>query len=570
VASYDQWNSAITQYVTSGIPRGSPVYLSIDGAVLKEIGEMFSLPTTYGDEWPDDFVESVRSHCVVDGAVNLGAMNAFDSGGLPRSVGFLALMVLSAYHMMEEETEGTVISEINYFTRLNRLLGFAVERGRPPGLAPAGVEEHLWLHWNSWLVRNDWLPSARKGDAIANRYVAYPLSQSLLREADRERLERMYRKGSRDLELRRDWDRDQVFRWLCISAGQMGSAHLRGLFAEADLRRREALADAAFDVYTAVDWQDEGSQDHGFRQRRLVGGLYRMEDPVADTIDYLLYVREPRRARGLQLTVAKGSEACYLVEDRRGWFVPLWAESPDGGVRYPVSGDPQFKEVFLPSRAFWVLVQDPDSPESGVYATWGTPALGETFLLLCRAELAGQMAILEDEGLISWRAAPPLRGHPGWVEYRDCMVLSPNWGDLVAAEPDLVESLRPRTTASVSLAGGLNVSCQGGWLQGHCPEVKIFTFEDVVNLRITGVGSEVPLFEEEVESSGPARMPGLDPGHYLLQVYARGKPITQRILRVIAWESLQYNLPAKRYSLGLGNWYVEGAMLKRKSKEVSR
>ena len=88
-------------------------------------------------------------------------------------------------------------------------------------------------------------------------------------------------------------------------------------------------------------------------------------------------------------------QAYPLREDRKGWFQPLWPEDPAGGISYEVSGHQQVKELVLPERGFWILVRDSENEDSGIFAGWGPPGLGKTFLLLCRKEYTEQMEVFQ-------------------------------------------------------------------------------------------------------------------------------------------------------------------------------
>ena len=187
MATYDEWNKAIAEYFVSGLSSGSTVYLSVDEDALMEIGARFEKSEIDLDTWVEDFTEAVRSKCVIGDTVYLPQGSGYQSDQIPRCVAFLAAMVLAAHYMIGEETEDETILQTNYFTRLRQVLGLSDEEtGRPEGLLPAGIEENLWLTWNRWLIGNGWLHSAEHGQSNYNKFINYPLSQALLREADQE------------------------------------------------------------------------------------------------------------------------------------------------------------------------------------------------------------------------------------------------------------------------------------------------------------------------------------------------------------------------------------------------
>ncbi len=389
MATYDKWNKAIAEYFVSGLSSGATVYLSVDEAALMDIGARFEQSEIDHVNWVEDFIEAVQSKCAIGDTVYLPRGSGYQSDRILPCVAFLAAMVLAAHYMIGEETEGEIISQINYFKRLRQVLGLSDEEtGRPEGLLPAGIEEDLWLIWNRWLIGNGWLHSAEHGQSNYNKFINYPLSQALLREADQEVLERLFRQQVNSGQLSRVCDRDTISFW--VRNQQFGSRHLRDLIQESDFRRYEAVTDAVFEVYTSIDWDQEFDATSGIRQigkRRMTAHLYRVEDGVMGDVKYYIYPRQPRQLGGETLTVVHNNSVYPLREERQGWFMPLkWRVDPAGGVSYEVRGHPQIKELMLPERKFWILTCDPENETSGVFAGWKHPGLGENFILLCKKE----------------------------------------------------------------------------------------------------------------------------------------------------------------------------------------
>jgi hypothetical protein len=439
------------------------------------------------------------------------------------------------------------------------------KRGRPEGLRPAGVEENLWQIWNWWLIREGWLPSAEPGQSIIYKYINYPLSQALLREGDKERLERRFREEEKTGKLSRTWDRDKLGTWLRGYSLQFSSKYLRELIMESDPRRYEAIVDAVYEVYISIDWDQEISQTRRIgrltTQRRLMAGLYRIEDPIMGTCDYYLYPRQPKRWRGGNLEVIRDAKSYPLREDRPGWCLPLWPELPSGGISYEVRGDTQIKELVLPERGFWLLVRDPENEESGVFASWGHPGLGETFLLLCRKEYDEQMEIFRQEDLLKWDHIFSIDDE--WVEYRECMILSPSWDGVIPQREDLYDALKPTVSATISLKGGLRAPRQGGWLEGYEPEVTIVAFDDSVELKVLDVSCpDETIMNEIVNTNQIICLPSLNPGNYLVEARIAGKLAVQRTLRILSWDAIDCAQPEYPFDVKVGTFALRGAVIK--------
>lgn len=561
MASYEQWNTAIADYFVSGLPTGATVYLSVDEDALMDIGRRFLRTGSENKDWAEDFLLAVRNRCAVGDEVRLGRVRDVAADGLPNCVAFLGAMVLAAHRMADEEA----ITESNYFTPLRRVLGLTDgESGRPRGLQ-SGVEESLWLLWNRWILRKGFLPSAERGQGSA-KYIHYALSQALLRDGDKRRLARVFREAARSHKISREWDRDKLSAWLRMNAGLFNTQHLRELFQEAEPTRYEAIVDAVFDLYDTLDWtgrEQPGSAGRRATQRRIIGGLYRAEDPLAGSISYLLYPREPKRWEGANLHVLKDGKSHPLREERPGWFMPLWPEDPAGGKRYSVRGDAEVRELVLPERDFWIFVRDQENEDSGVLASWRHPGIYESFILLCRKKRASNMEMLSQAGLLRWDHEFHLtETGRGWVEYRECVITSPDWGEVLAESNDLFDALWPSASATIALRGGLRIPQQRGWLEGYGPEVAIHAFEESLRLVVRDVAHiDSPIIDEMVETNQYFELPVKTRGDYLIQVYDGGRLLAQQVFRILPWRSLTCAEPQQSYSVRLGSSTLQGALI---------
>lgn len=561
MASYEQWNAAIADYFVSGLPTGATVYLSVDEDALMDIGRRFLRTGSENKDWAEDFLLAVRAQCFAGDEVRLGRVRDAAVDGLPNCVAFLGAMVLAAHRMADEEA----ITESNYFTPLRRVLGLTdSESGRPRGLQ-SGVEESLWLLWNRWILRKGFLPSAERGLGSA-KYIHYALSQALLRDGDKRRLARVFREAARSHRISREWDRDKLSAWLRMNAGLFNTQHLRELFQEAEPTRYEAIVDAVFDLYDTLDWtgrEQPVSAGRRVTQRRIIAGLYRAEDPLAGSISYLLYPREPKRWEEANLYVLKDGKSQPLREERPGWFMPLWPEDPAGGKRYQVRGDAEVRELVLPERDFWIFVRDQENEDSGVLANWRHPGIYESFFLLCRKKHASNMEMLSQAGLVRWDHEFHLtETGRGWVEYRECVITSPDWGEVLAERNDLFDALWPNASATIALRSGLRIPQQRGWLEGYGPEVAIHAFEESLRLVVRDVAHiDAPIIDETVETNQYFELPVKTRGDYLLQVYDGGRLLAQQVFRILPWRSLTCAEPQQSYSVRLGSSTLQGALI---------
>lgn len=569
MASYEQWGTAIAEHFVAGMSKGASVYLSVDEETILAIGNQFERLQANQVDWIEDFTKAVQSQCIIGSRVHLERISGYQSDGIPRCVAFLAAMVLAAHRMFREETDSETIAASAYFIRLCELLGITEGVGQRPDGLPTGIEEKLWQSWNGWLIRNGWLPSAGRGQGTYDKFINYPLSQALLRDADKEFLERLFREKEKTRSLSRVWGQDTVGSWLRSQIKLVNPRYLRELIQESDFKRREAITDAIYDVYSSIDWDEDippsGTSGRPSALGRLNAQLYRVEDFITGKIDYHLYPRQPRKfGAGALEVIQNDGRTCELREERPGWFMPLWAEDLAGGACYEVIGNSQIKELILPERNFWILVRDPENEASGVFAGWGHPGLGETFLLLCRQEYTEQLEIFKQEALLKWNQ--DFRINDEWIEYRECMIISPSWEGIIPEHQDLYDALRPVVSATISLQGGLRAPNQSGWLEGFPPAITVFAFDHTVELRLLDVSCpDEPIMIDIVNSNEPVNHPTLatlDPGDYLLEAYCLEKPSPPRTLQILSWNSLNFRQPERHFDVNVGTFSLCGAIIK--------
>lgn len=569
--NYQQWNNAIAEYFLQGLPTGSTIYLSLDPVALLEIANRLTINSSGEEPWMNDFLTALRDECIKGERVQLPTEGLNDSG-IPCGVAFIGAMVLAAYLMMDEQTEeGMLVSETNYFKRLRTILNLdPEERGRPAGLNPPGIEGRLWQQWNEYLLGNGYLPSAEAGQGIANKYINYPLSQALLRNADRERLERVFRKEEKAAALSRSLDLERLNIWLKNNSHLFTSSHLKDLLKQDDRRRSNAVHEAIYDVYTQVEW-DKELIDYSYksgleRQLRLRAGLYRMEDPFIGQIEYLLYPQIPRRYQASELKLEHESGDFELKPERAGWYQPLWPINPAGGISYSVKGDFRIHELTVPEKGFWVLIRDPENPDTGVFASWGYPDLGETFLLLCCDQYSEQLELLFQENLMKWDHAIELTGSlHGWVEYRECMVVSENWDCIIPVNPELIEALKPNIRASISLKNGLRIPPQLRWVEGYGPDMTVVGFTDTLKLQLYELSDSSQLIKDElVETNQSISLSDLYPGSYVVKISEGLQTVAIKTFHVVAWNELEPQTVEHSMGLDLGDYFLEGALIRRK------
>ena len=67
--TYDEWNNALIDYLTVGIPHGSTIFLDINEEILDDVGRVFK--TSDNDDRVGDFKQAVRAQVIIGQRIRL-------------------------------------------------------------------------------------------------------------------------------------------------------------------------------------------------------------------------------------------------------------------------------------------------------------------------------------------------------------------------------------------------------------------------------------------------------------------------------------------------------------------
>ncbi len=532
MASYGAWNKAIAAYFTTGIPKGSPVFLSLDDEAIEEIAADF-LEEPVACTPLEDFTRSVIAYCLNSRRTAVDLTQVLKpSAHPPRCVGFLGLLVLAAYRMRDGES----IDDSNYFRRLTQALSLHGYASRPDGLPP-GAEVPLWKVWNHYLTAIGFQATAEPGMG-AQKFIHYALSQAILRDTDADYLRQIFQQNG----LPSRMSTDQLGFWLSRQPNLR--AHLREGLNHASPARVWEFCQAGHRVYESCGWSQakpgERPTQNG-RSRQIECGIYRIVNFLGQAT-YWLFPKEPahRRVSVLQTRRAPGAPEQPLILERPGFFTPIWETRPfvTDAEEFEIVGDPIIHQMIFPAKDFWVLQQDPEDP-GGAWATW-KPYLeiGDSLLVLTQpGPLDEEMHRFKEAKLVDWAERIQVGD---WIEFHGCMVLSYEWGGFIS-KPDckaLADFLAPRAVAGISLSGGLRDKNQNAWLEGCPPTVKVYGFDRRFQLRLSSSAAEFPA--AEVQAQQEYTLPNdLEVGTYQLLATWSGTNLATRMFNIIPWRDLQ-------------------------------
>lgn len=542
MSTYSEWNDAIIEYFISRTPMGSKIYLSLNDDVLELIGNSWEIEPSH-QSWTQDFCEAVKNEVVKGDRIDLESIS-YDENGYPKYVAFLGLMVLAATQMADDEE----IDQTNYFRRLREIIGLPEDgQTRPIGLRVPPKDEapevQLWRKWNRWLLEQGFIPTAEEGQG-PNLYVNYPISQTLLRNADRDRLIRLFS----EKQWRLQWDEQTVFTKVANEYSKL-SRHLKKLID--DRQRYEAVAEAIHNTYE--QWLSDvysttqtGRNRTKQWSRQLYAGIYRTEDFLGN-VEYYLYPKQQRRRLLNSLQIERNGEIYILQEDRLGWYLPigtpLSSVEISEGKTYPITPDTQVDKLVLPNKDFWILVPDRDYPESGVYASWGAPKLGEPFIILFKDFIFSDLQRLRDENLIQWEGDRETRHEvfsgSRWYEIYNCQVVSQAWDGIFLNSFALKDALQPTTNISISLSGGLKVPKTNTWVINYPPEVTVFTFRPTVKLSVIDIKNNKTILDKRCSSNTPITINFSSLGNFIIRASCQGQ-FAQKLISTVNWNSIDF------------------------------
>jgi hypothetical protein len=191
-AAYGVWNQALTEHFYPETQRVSPIYLDMEESVVREIGEALQVD---GDAI-DHFVRVVGSTCQTAGnsffeAHELAARDWLRRRTIepPPTIALTGLFSLAAERMSRDQQ----FRQTNYYARLAELLGITPANDKAAFEAlrrDFRKRSHvIWHVLNEWLMKcggTRGIPTAFAHDW--RTHVGVPISQALLREADRQEL----------------------------------------------------------------------------------------------------------------------------------------------------------------------------------------------------------------------------------------------------------------------------------------------------------------------------------------------------------------------------------------------
>lgn len=554
-ASYDRWGSVLRNLVYDGRSAHQPVYLNMENDLLLQAASILDLPLEVGVA-QQDLVSAVKEVLELEGRTAHPKMfrrilhrldewylisRADESGHItpPPVLPVLAVFSRAAEIMGENED----YTSQAYYRPLMSLLGVTDDDKARLEQAFRLASEVFWDALNDWLRDLDGRLGLPTAEPLGHRYVGIPLSQALMRDADRKLLLAFFENqrlqpgtplSAKDMKVHLgDW----------FSRGK-GSVSMKAMWRSKD--GKSILADAA--CQALVSWDGTQVDDSGncrkalpplitARIRRVTFGRARFHfgfvirgttqgtNALASEWQVDSSPAEPKPILEMQPLTDRLLAPASMEEVEAGALVAgtlrLSPRVSDSNSDLAVERRPQ---------PIVVMVQ---LEEAGRYLEVENARLGESHLVLVNtaARKPNGEPLFELEPLLR-EIAPPgftevkgVDGLPaGWMAYRDVVVMRRHDRKEMALDP-----LRPAQTSTLVASEGLRLPGQVVRWSSRVPLTVRAVSDEEAGVRIrllshseVAANSEICVWEAgEAEWVGSTAGLELNEGLYRLELRRR-------------------------------------------------
>lgn len=519
--SYDEWNWALANHFFTPGAAGKPAYLQVDAETLGLAGQAAGFtPARPEESFTQAIRQKISSNHTKDPFYRFSWFGDWKKNVLnkpevpPPFAGLLGACVLAASRMASDTQAG--VSQSNYYFRLNDLLGLGKKKGQPPSFDTKVTP--LWKLLNWWL---DECNNGQRGTSTARpagfANIGYPLSQCVLRDADRRKLPVFFQQEGFEpaQEIEEEEIRSALAAWAAAPSCPLSPRAKRVISSKST-----SLQHAASEiVLRELEVWDGTVADTSGRQVASIELRVQMSRG-GRRFSCELYPRAPEGFPGGAYSGAEDTASLQrLGED---WFSPLAPEWLHRG----------FEEgIRLTKDKFALSFTPPDTlaleshSELGGWVSCSRPVLGRKYLILCLHgyerlvnRFLGQYAA---EG---WRQAPGREGLPsGYFCFKDVEFRAPV--QEIPSGFEEIAGLVPKQRTGVSLTGGLKLG-RTEWLHGCEPDVSVSSGG---NMPVTVYldGSELGCLQEG-NGTLPLAGVGLESGEHHVSAATESRRFTIR------------------------------------------
>jgi hypothetical protein len=469
---YDRWNVVVADVLFPVLDRPAPVYLDVEDHEIEEIGARVGVDADKVVGRLMEVVGSTIDRGSVTGGFKDHRNRVLDWHQRSKSALYPAVLTLASFsYAAEQMAHGDGMAAQNYYGRLAQLLGGSKDSLQQSYTRAA---EPLWNGLNLWLDRLDGRRGTPTAYALGKRYVGLPMSQALVREADRRRLERFF--VDFDLAPRSEIPAPEIEPLLSLwFRREHQTSHLGKLWAKAGLRQRIAeVAAVELQSWNGIDMSDEAGESRAGRAL-LALRLRKFPKPRVQMFPFFL-VKQPLASREATLVLESGEAVVDLVPaieiDRAMVLSDEGSVDPAslvGGVLTVM--DKIGGEMTRLPRGVVVFRKD---ELSGLWIETKQVLMGDDVVLLALDRSTARVRdLLADIARPGWVEDAARAGLPeGWSVFENVEVFArpANEGTVHA---DL-RALIPLTSSQLKLSGGLSLpgASRNRWHSARPPHIR--------------------------------------------------------------------------------------------------
>jgi hypothetical protein len=553
---YHAWNEALGSVLFTSANDGRPVYLDMDDDVLSQVA--LEAGVEPGDIQAH-LAAAVRDTLNLSGAAasvfgqhlrdlrlwrRVTVKKSRDEGSIPPAppvLALLAVLTLAAEEMQHDREFGGNA----YYPRLFRVLG--IEDGKQRTRLTTAYRqdaEELWGGLNEWLSAADGRLGLPTAYALSHRYIGLPLSQALVRSADRREFPLMFHRfglppggetSSADMARLLD-------SWLQMRPCPV-SKSLESLWQRGQARERIASV-AAIELRswdgTLPNTDPAGSPKTGDVQ--LLCWLRSFPRPRLE-ISFLARLRTQASPQTLTVLTAAGTPSIDVLPVAGARLQPVFTTQIDiaslvAGVLRLADTQTALEAVRFPRR----IVPFRHDDLLNAFVECERVQLGEDSLLLVKDDhdLPGSVrSILTEIARPGFREESMFSGLPvGWVLFAAVQVVATPDPEPTSAD---LNALVPLMSSQLTLAGGTKLP--GGlrkWSSLDPPEIRAVVQGAAalsVDLHSVHDVSDAPGLQHSWTGDGPTlvadiRNLALADGDYEVSLVDSGKTVHQATLRL--------------------------------------
>ncbi|TCC22650.1 hypothetical protein [Kribbella speibonae] len=543
--TYDRWNEAVAAAIYPEVDDAVPVYLDLEDDLLTAVADHAG--------WSGDPKEGLR--CAVHDAVvegsefTLARLNGRlqlwrrgDRTTPPPVLAFVALTVQAAEDMGQDDS----FSSMAYYPRLAGLLGVSASVVRTAYMRYA---EQFWRCLNQWLEDLDGARGLPTAYALQHRYVGLPVSQALVRQADRRHFPEFFAEYglAGGMSMAPEALVPYLHAWF-ESESCPASKNLRRLWHKEAAQERIATV-AAVEL---AEWDGTVLENQSDRlQPQRLGLMAQMRRGFMGTsLDISVTLRRPAGAADDSMEIESAAGA-WIPVPFRPTVASVWRTGASDGldIRSVLEGVLKVRAAGAPDT----ILRHP--PRTIVPFAWDDLVHGYVeqerlqlnvqCMLLIKQEVSGRPIADEVAATIA-RCA-----RPGFSIHRTLDGLPDGWAAIDSIQlfgapvGTRFNELVPLARDQLVIAGGMRIPSRvRKWSSAAPPELRAAVHsQGIVRIRVTDSHREAPLREWEGNGGAlvvPLQSEGLPDGDYRVSLLLgdSSTPAQELSLRLRSADSL--------------------------------